>query len=219
MNEDDKLEEGSGSRQIPAGTAPSGTGMDEDWRKAELEKLMFGDPKTSSSKGKTIGVLLFIAFLAVLGWKVFSPSPSTPPAPVQAASADLPDQAPPIQEAAPPPPPPVPLPDPRPYRNLFEVQSQADGQQYIVYTIQAKDDLEKIGEKLHEVTGAPRMVTYQAVQDAYWRKYFSYDSPDVRITAPEEVAHHVGEIIQIPVPLEEFPSFDLAGEVQSYNQS
>ncbi len=115
-------------------------------------------------------------------------------------------------------PPPPPPPPPKPYKDLFEIQTQFD-QSYIVYTIQPDDTLFKIGEKLHDVTGVPRMITHQAVEDAYWRKYFSYDQQNVNITSDEEVAKRVGEIIQIPVPLQEYPGFDLATKVQEYNAS
>ncbi len=198
---------------------PSGEPLDvdEDWRKAELEKLMFGEEKKKSPLGKALAFVAFLVVVGWLGWSMFGGSSdpaeatSRPRAAIPAAQA----QPEPPPRPMPPPPPPPP---PKPYKDLFEIQTQFD-QSYIVYTIQPDDTLFKIGEKLHDVTGVPRMITHQAVEDAYWRKYFSYDQQNVNITSDEEVAKRVGEIIQIPVPLQEYPGFDLATKVQEYNAS
>ena len=150
--------------------------------------------------------------IGFIGWFTFAPSGDA----IEARIASLPTL--PELEPAPPEPPPPPPPPPKPYRDLFEVQTGFDGERYIVYTIHPDDDLQTIGEKLHDVTQAPRPVTYLAVEDAYWRKYFSYEEQNAEIVTPEEVAEHVGETIQIPVPIPEFPDFDLAALVDEYNQ-
>jgi len=190
--------------------------VDEDWRKAELEKLMFGEEK-KSPMGKILVGVAFVVGLGLVGWLMLGPSA---PQPATSAARRTTPQGLPVP-AAPPPPvrPPIPAPEPRPYRDLFEVQTSFDGGHVIVYTIQPGDKLSTIGEKLHDVTGFPRLITYQAVEDAYWRKYFSYDEQNEEITTDEQVAERVGEIIMIPVPLAEYPDFDLATEVDTYNQS
>jgi hypothetical protein len=202
-----------GQIQTQSGGAPAQ--VDEDWRKAELEKLMFGEEK-KSPMGKILVGVAFVVGVGLVGWLM---SGSSAPQPDAAAPRTTPEGLP--VTAAPPPParPPIPEPEPRPYRDLFEVQENFDGGYVIVYTIQPGDSLSTIGEKLHDVTGFPRLVTYQAVEDAYWRKYFSYDEQNEEITNDEQVAERVGEIIMIPVPVPEYPEFDLAAEVNTYNQS
>ncbi|MFQ5670243.1 MAG: hypothetical protein ACE5HD_06950 [Acidobacteriota bacterium] len=210
MDEDKTIQGGSGGEPETA-SAPSD---DADWRKTELEKMMFGEEKEKSPLARMVLVVLVLGGLGALGWLFFAPG-SQPTKPV--AETALPVAAPrPAPRLAPPPPPPPP---PKPYKDLFEVQVVADGQTYIVYTIQPNDTLFKIGEKLHDVTAAPRMITHQAVQDAYWKKYFSYEHPNVDILSDAAVAERVGDSIKIPVPLDEYPDFDLAGEVEAYNQS
>jgi hypothetical protein len=202
--------------QIETQPAGAPVQVDEDWRKAELEKLMFGEEK-KSPMGKILVGVAFVVGLGLVGWLM---SGTADPQPDTAAARRTTPEGLPVP--APPPrptPPPIPEPELRPYRDLFEVQDNFDGGQVIVYTIQPGDNLSTIGEKLHDVTGFPRLVTYQAVEDAYWRKYFSYDEQNEEITADEQVAERVGEIIMIPVPLPEYPDFDLAAEVDTYNQS
>jgi hypothetical protein len=189
--------------------------VDEDWRRAELEKLMFGEDEGSSKGGKIFLLIIVVVVLGGVGWIAFGPAaPKSEPTPTRAATPAPEDVAPPVPRTPPPPPPP-----PRPHRDLFEVQTQFDGTQTIVYTIQPGDDLFAIGEKLHDVTGAPRVVTHQAVEDAYWRKFFSYEEQNIEIVTPAMVQEKVGEFIQIPVPLPEFPEYDLASEITSYNES
>ncbi len=119
-----------------------------------------------------------------------------------------------MRRAPPPPPPP-----PKPYKDLFEIQTQFDGTEYIVYAIQPGDTLFRIGEILHDVTGLPRLITHQAVEDAYWSRYFSYEEQNEDVVTDEMVQEHVGELLQIPVPLPEFPEYDMASKVRAYNQS
>jgi hypothetical protein len=191
--------------------------VDEDWRKAELEKLMFGADEKKSPAGKILVGIAFVLGVGFIGWLMFGPAAPQPD--TSSARRTTPEGLP--VPVAPPPParPPIPEPEPRPYRDLFEVQENFDGGYVIVYTIQPGDNLSTIGEKLHDVTGFPRLVTYQAVEDAYWRKYFSYDEQNEEITTDEQVAERVGEIIMIPVPVPEYPDYDLAAEVDTYNQS
>jgi hypothetical protein len=194
----------------PAAAAPSG--LDDDWRKAELEKMMFGEEKKSFS-GKIILGLAFLTVVSILGWVAFGPAAEElTQAPIPTASAA--DLVPPVPRKPPPPPPP-----PKPYKDLFEIQTQFDGTQYIVYTIQNGDTLARIGEILHDVTGVSRLITYQAVSDAYWTKYFSYEDQNAEVVTDEMVQERVGEYLQIPVPLPEYPEYDLVAKIEEYNAS
>jgi hypothetical protein len=184
------------------------TEIDDDWRKAELEKMMLGDEEKSSA-GKVVLGIAFVLVVGILGWVVFGPSAPPPPAPVKAASVE-----PPAPRKPPPPPPP-----PKPYKDLFEIQTQFDGSEYIVYAIQPGDSLFRIGEILHDVTGLPRLITHQAVEDAYWGKYFSYEEQNEEVVTDPIVQEHVGELLQIPVPMPEYPEYDLASKVLEYNNS
>ena len=186
--------------------------VDEDWRDEELEKLIIGGTSSGPGVGKFILAAMAILMIGFVGWMVFAPGPDRTAERLASLPA-LPELQP--EPPAPPPPPPPP---PRPYRDLFEVQTGFDGETYIAYTLQPDDDLQTIGEKLHDVTGAPRPVTYLAIEDAYWRKYFSYQEQNIEVVTPEEVAGHVGETIQIPVPVPEFPDYDLVALVEEYNQ-
>ena len=183
------------------------TEIDDDWRRAELEKMMLGDDEKSPA-GKIIMGIAFLVFVGLLGWFVFAPS-APPPPPVKAASVE-----PPAPRKPPPPPPP-----PKPYKDLFEIQTLYDGTESIVYAIQPGDTLFRIGEILHDVTGLPRLITHQAVEDAYWSKYFSYEEQNEEIVTDEMVQEHEGELLQIPVPLPEYPEYDLASKIQEYNAS
>jgi hypothetical protein len=219
MDQDEKPEVPESEAEKAAQPDAAPVQVDEDWRKAELEKMMFGEEKKSSA-GKIIGVIGFVLVVALVGWLMFGqaapPAPQNPVAAADPAGGAL-DTG--TQMPPPPPRPPIPQPEPRPHRDLFEVQTNFDGQQVIVYTIQPSDTLFRIGEKLHEVTGFPRLITHQAVEDAYWRKYFSYDEQNAAITSDDQVADRVGEIIMIPLPLDEYPDFDLAAKIEEYNQS
>lgn len=186
--------------------------VDDDWRDAELEKLIIGGTSHGPGAGKFIFTAMFILMLGFIGWLVFGPREDRT-AERLASLPTLPELEPEPPVPAPPPPPP-----PKPYRDLFEVQTGFDGERYIAYTLQPGDDLQTVGEKLHDVTGAPRPVTYLAVEDAYWRKYFSYEEQNIEVVTPEEVASHVGETLQIPMPVPEFPDFDLVTMVEEYNQ-
>ncbi len=194
----------------PAAGAP--VGLDDDWRKAELEKMMFADDNKSFS-GKIIMGIAFLSVVSILGWVAFGPAaPESAPIAIPTTSAA--DAAPLAPRKPPPPPPP-----PKPYKDLFEIQTQFDGAQYIVYTIQTGDTLARIGEILHDVTGVSRLITYQAVSDAYWNKYFSYEEQNEEVVTDEMVQERVGEYLQIPVPLPEYPDYDLAGKIEEYNAS
>ncbi|MFQ5720246.1 MAG: hypothetical protein ACE5IK_11925 [Acidobacteriota bacterium] len=185
--------------------------VDDEWRDAELEKLIIGEGGSSSGSGKYLFIAMSVLGLGLLGWAAFAPTP--------VSEAERLAALPPLPELDPePPPPPPPPPPPKPSLDLFEVQTDFDGNKLISYTIQSHDDLQTIGEKLHDVTGVPRPVTYLAVEDAYWRKYFSYAKQNAEVVSPEHVAGHIGETIKIPVPIPEFPDFDLARLVEEYNQ-
>ncbi|MCZ6600604.1 MAG: hypothetical protein O7A07_07160 [Acidobacteria bacterium] len=195
----------------PPATGPP-VGVDDDWRKAELEKMMFGDEDKSFS-GKIIMGIAFLSVGSILGWVAFGPS-APEPTRVAIPTTSAADVAPPVPRKPPPPPPP-----PKPYKDLFEIQTQFDGTQYIVYTIQTGDTLARIGEILHDVTGVSRLITYQAVSDAYWTKYFSYEDQNADVVTDEMVQERVGEYLQIPVPLPEYPDYDLAVKIEEYNAS
>lgn len=198
---------------LPSSPPATGTavGIDEDWRKAELEKMMFGEEKSSS--GKIIMGIAFFSVVSIVGWVAFGP---TAPEPTRAAipARSAADVAPLVPRKPPPPPPP-----PKPYKDLFEIQTQFDGTRYIVYTIQTGDTLARIGEILHDVTGVSRLITYQAISDAYWSKYFSYEDQNEDVVTDEMVQERVGEYLQIPVPLPEYPDFELAAKIEEYNAS
>lgn len=199
---------------LPTSPAAPGAvlGIDDDWRKAELEKMMFGDEKKSAA-GKIIMGIAFLVVVSILGWVAFGPA-APESAPVKIPTTSAASTAPPVPRKPPPPPPP-----PKPYKDLFEVQTQFDGTQYIVYTIQSGDTLARIGEILHDVTGVSRLITYQAVSDAYWTKYFSYEEQNEEVVTDEMVQQHTGEYLQIPVPMPEYPTFDLATKIEEYNAS
>jgi len=184
---------------------------------AEMEKAM-GVGKDRRPVGKiAIGVLALVA-LGAGGWIVMGPrqqsippdfdvlpAPDTTPPPTPLARAQEEE---PIVEAA-----------PKPLQNLFVIRPGSDGRQYLLYVIREGDDLTKIGEALHKVTGFPRVLTYPVVENAYFKQFFNYDNDqNVDITSPAQVQARVGETLQMIVPVEDYPEFDFATRVNLYNQ-
>ena len=107
----------------------------------------------------------------------------------------------------------------KPFQNLFVVRPDSEGRQYMLYVIREEDDLKKIGEALHKVTGFPRVLTYPVIENAYFRQFFNYDNDqDVDITTPEQVQTRAGETLQLILPVEDYPEFDFATRINLYNQ-
>lgn len=184
---------------------------------AEMEKAMGVNRQRRPIGRIAIAALAFVA-LGLGGWMFMGPRaqmvppdfdvlppPDTTPPPTPLARAQ--EEEPVVEAVA------------KPYQNQFVIRPGSDGRQYLLYVIREGDDLRKIGEALHEVTGFPRVLTYPVIENAYFKQFFNYDNDqDVDITTPEQVQARVGETLQLVVPVEDYPEFDFATRINLYNQ-
>ena len=209
------------SKPLRPETGPSS--WSEKWAAAQMAKIAemekaIGVGKQRRPVGKIAIGVLALAALGASGWMFMGPRQQTVPPDFDVLPA--PDTT----------PPPTPLARPeeeepvveavaKPFHNLFVIRPGSDGRQYLLYVIREGDDLQKIGEALHKVSGFPRVLTYPVIENAYFKQFFNYDNDqDVDITTPAQVQARVGETLQMIVPVEDYPEFDFATRVNLYNQ-